>query len=73
MGQHTLPPVELLPHKEAYLTCLARKWVPVDYHGPEEDACDMDTHSTGTRGSGPLGFFKCIEISETLQGKPAEG
>ena len=49
MGQQTLPPVELRPHKEAYLTCLARKRVPVDYHGPEEDACDMDTQYQNKR------------------------
>lgn len=62
----------LLSHREACPTCLARKWVPTGWQGPEEDAFNVDTHSTRTRGSGPLGFLKCIEISETLERKPVK-
>lgn len=62
----------LLFHKEACPTCLTGKCDPTGYQGPEEDACNTDTHSTETRGSGPLGFSKVIEISETLEGNPGK-
>lgn len=40
-----------LSHREAYLTHGAGRGGPKGDRGPEEDACNENTHSTGTRRS----------------------
>lgn len=60
--------VGLLSYKEAVPHAFAGKWVLEGNQGPEKDACNVDTHSMGTRESGPLGILNLTEASERLKG-----